>query len=479
MNYLYEAVDPSGQTVLGKIEATDEVEVRRQLTQMGYRPQTVAMAQPPAANLLVNQPSVAGSIAVANPARNGMQNVAQTATRANGLTQPATRASGVTLAGNAAKLGTRATPQFQSRTALNTRTNFLLNPVHPNASTLGGVSTRDLAFFFQQLAPLTKSGMSIYAVLDNLAARTPNKNLAQTAREMAEAARKGQRITDVMELYPRIYPGHIVGMVRAGEAGGFMEIALAEIALNYEQNIALYKGMWLPKLLASQAFYIVPIIVPLMPCLLHSFDLAANMALYLKWELVLLPATFLLHLLFLRSLRQAQLPQYRRFRDSLSLRIPAFGNLQRTVALSAFVRMLRRLHQSGVAPIQAWECAMNTADNVVIRERLASSYESMNQGASFADAFAATGLFDNQIENLVITGQQSGDIVASLDSAADYYQDSVYEATTRARRFMWSLAMITMLVVGGGALLWFVHSYFAGIFGFVDREFSSQVRLLF
>ncbi len=460
MDYLYEAVDASGRTVMGKIEANDEVEVRRKLTLMGYRPQTIAATQA----LQGASRTGAGSVAVAaNSARSVMQNGAQTAARS----------SGITMAGNAAKVSTRTATQSQSRTASTTRSNFLLNPVNPNASKLGGVSTRDLAFYFQQLAPLVKSGMTIYAALDNLAGRTPNKNLAQTAHEMAETARKGNRISDVMEHYPRIYPDHIVGMVRAGETGGFLEIALAEIALNFEQNIALYKGMWLPKLMASQALYVLPIAIPFMPCLLASFDLAANAMLYLKWELVLLPATALLHFLILHSARQARLPQYRRFRDSMSLRLPAFGNLQRVAALSAFVRMLRRLHQAGVAPIQAWECAMNTTDNVVIRERLASSYEMMNHGASFSDAFAATELFDNQIENLVITGQHSGEIVESLDKAADHYQEAVYDATTRAKRVMLSMGLTTMLVLGGGALLWVVHSYFHGIFDFVDKQFAT------
>lgn len=457
MDYLYEAVDSSGRTVMGKIEANDEVEVRRKLTQMGYRAQTVAAAQNTAVNAVTPRPAGLGATAVtASSGRSAMQTGAQTAARS----------SGITLAGNAAKLSARTTAQTQSqsRTSTAARSNFLLNPVNPNASKLGGVSTRDLAFYFQQLAPLTKSGMTIYAALDNLAARTPNKNLAQTAREMAEAARKGQRISDTMELYPRIYPDHIVGMVRAGEMGGFLEIALAEIALNFEQNIALYKGMWIPKLMASQAIYLLPIIIPFMPCLFRSLDVAANMALYLKWELVLLPLTALLHLLILRSAKQARLPQYRRFRDSMSLRIPAFGNLQRVAALSAFVRMLRRLHHAGVAPIQAWECAMNTADNVIIREKLASSYDKMNQGASFSDAFAATGLFDNQIENLIITGQHSGEIVESLDKAADHYQERVFDATVRAKRTMVSMGLITMLVIGGGALAWLEHSYFKGMF---------------
>ena len=113
---------------------------------------------------------------------------------------------------------------------------------------------------------------------------------------------------------------------------------------------------------------------------------------------------------------------------------------------------------------------MNTADNVIIREKLASSYERMNQGASFSDAFAATGLFDNQIENLIITGQHSGEIVESLDRAAEHYQEAVYDATLRTRRVLLSMGLITMLVLGGTALAFLEHGYFQGMFKLTDPD---------
>ncbi len=465
MDYLYEAVDSSGKTIMGRIEAKDEGEVQRKLTYMGYSPQSIAPIQtaPVAANTRGQ-----GSVAVAaNPARTLPQTVAQNGSVA--------RSSSITLAGNAAKLNARVVTQAPAAP----RQNFLINPVNPNASKMGGVPTKDLMFFFQQLAPLVKSGMTIYAALDNLAHRTKNKNLAQTAHEMAEAARTGQRVSDVMELYPRIYPDHIMGMVRAGETGGFLEIALAEIALNFEQNLALYKWMWVPKLLATQSLYVLAVVIPLMPCLFASMDIAANMLLYVKWELLLLPIAFGVQMLIKFLVQQAQLPQYRRFRDGMSLKFPAFGNLQREAALSAFVRMLRRLYHAGVPPIQAWECAMNTVANVVLRERLGNSYLMMQQGASLSDAFSATGLFDNQIENLVITGQQSGEVVESLDKAADYYQEQLQVAAVRARRVMFSMGLTTMLVLGGAAVCWLTYSEYHSMFKWVDDNFKADYLPLY
>src|SRR5579862_8526587 len=45
MNYFYEAIDTTGNSVVGKIEATDETEVQNKLAQMGYRVQSVAASQ--------------------------------------------------------------------------------------------------------------------------------------------------------------------------------------------------------------------------------------------------------------------------------------------------------------------------------------------------------------------------------------------------------------------------------------------------
>ncbi len=164
------------------------------------------------------------------------------------------------------------------------------------------------------------------------------------------------------------------------------------------------------------------------------------------------------------------MPQYRYLRDSWSLKIPAFGNLQREVAVRNFLRMLRRLYHAGVAPIHAWEGAMNTASNVVVRDQLARSYELMQSGASLPEAFQATGLFANQVEQMVFTGQQSGQVMEMLDQAQAYYEEKVEIATGKARFMMFRIGLLAMLIFGGGALIWMMHSYYAAVFHVVETE---------
>ena len=374
------------------------------------------------------------------------------------------------LSGNAAKTSTKARTKTTQATAPST--SGVLPPI-ANASKLGGASSRDLMLFFQQLASLVKSGMTINSALDNLGPRTRNANISKTAREMADAAKAGGRVSDVMARYPRIYPDHVVGMVRAGELGGFLEIALAEIAYTYEQNIALYKGAWIPKFLALQAFLALPLGLPLMSSILKvrpggNLDMKANLHDYIIQAAIQFVICGILYFLVVFGVKQLQLPQFRRFRDNLSLKMPPFGALQRQAALANFVRMLRRLYQAGVSPTQAWEGAMWTASNVVIREKLAGSYDMMQKGASFADAFTATGLFHDSIEQLLVTGQASGQMPEMLDQAAGYYQEQVEESASKVRRAMFLWGIRAMLVFGGILICYVAYSYFHGMFNFVD-----------
>jgi type IV pilus assembly protein PilC len=488
MNFLYEAIDTTGQTVLGKIDATDATEAQRKLLQMGYRPQSLA---PTAAVAPINVTTMPGlpvadrtvaGVRLPTPTPSAQHSAPNTQYRtpdhlntqypASNLqvSAPSQRTGGITLAGNAA------------HSARQNKTTGPQSPATshqpPTTSSLGGVSTRDLMLFFQQLASLVKSGMTIYTALENLAPRTANKNLSQVAREMAQAAHRGDRISDVMAHYPIIFPEHIIGTVRAGELGGFLEIVLAEIALNYEQNIALYRGSWIPKFMTTQAFFMIPFVQPLFGSLFRvtdgNLDFAANLALY--FQLVFLrnlPIAFLLYFGVKWGARRLQLPQFRRKRDEWSLRVPPFGDLQRQVALSTFVRMLRRLYRAGVAPIQAWEGAMNTSSNVVIRDQLAASYSLMQQGVALPEAFQATGLFNNSIEQLMVTGHHSGEIENSLDQAASFYQEQAEESAKKARFAMLRYGILAMMVFGGAAMIWLAKTYFGGMFSAVESMFPE------
>ena len=117
---------------------------------------------------------------------------------------------------------------------------------------------------------------------------------------------------------------------------------------------------------------------------------------------------------------------------------------------------------------------MNTSSNLVIREKLADSYGMMQQGSSLPDAFAATGLFTNSVDQLIMTGHHSGEIVESLDKIAEYYDQEVQQATRKSQFMIFRLGVLAMIILGGGAMIWMAHTYFSGIFDYVDKMFATD-----
>lgn len=504
MNFLFEAVDETGLPVFGKIEAADVAEAEQQLQTRGLRPQSVAPAavmrdttpyMPPLGRTTVmprsgtatatsydsptvqdrvnNSPEMqelTGIGTVTNVPRSLPLSVTP---QANTVTpQPArvTNTRRINLAGNAARVQANVRPSANVPPY-----GEAAGPEVQEGSTLGGVKTKELMAFFRQLSSLVHSGITLFGALDNLAARTPNANLAHSARDMAQAARNGQFVSDVMERYPRIFEEHIVGLMRAGERGGFVEIALAEIAETYNATIELARHARIPRMMAVQAFLVLPFVIPLFPILFSSLDIHANMMKYVQVVVfVSLPISLLMLGAMVLGFRTLQLPKYRHLRDKWALRVPGLGKLQREIAVRTFLRMIRRLYAAGVSPMYAWEGAMNTAVNVVLREQLQQAYGLMQSGASLADAFLATGLFANQVEQLVITGQQSGQMVEMLDQATMIYEQRVDDATGRARYLMMRAGVMCMIVFGGLAMIWMMKSYFAGIFHIVDSFESGN-----
>lgn len=402
--FRYEAVDRAGKIVMGTMDAPSEAVVSARLSQMGYQAQKVIAAQSAAAAKAAN--------------RTGSQPALP-----NAQSLPPTAASGT------------ATP-------------------------------KELSLFYRQFAALVRSGITLFSALENLGPRTPNLALSQTTREMAEAARRGGRISDVMEKYPRLYAPHVVASVRAAEKGGFIEIVLDEVALEYEQEIAFYKGMAIARWSIIQGLIAIAVAQPVFPHLFTERNVVLYLQLVFLRNIPILLALVGAGKLYLWWLQQ---PPQRERRDALMLRLPVFGDLARQRSLAAFIRMLRRLFAAGIGPINAWEGAMNVAPNAIIRNRLNEAYGIMQQNVPLHEAFAQTGLFANEAEQLLATGVVSGAMVDMLDRVAEYYQANVDRAFENSRYTMKRIAGVTVIVLVGVLLIVFVNNYFASVFEYGDK----------
>ena len=98
------------------------------------------------------------------------------------------------------------------------------------------VGSNDVALFTRQLADLMRAGVPLNRALNTLATQTTNLTLSETLRDLEKQVAGGATLYEALSKYPKIFSGLYLSMVRAGEAGGFLEDVLHRLAIFIEKD---------------------------------------------------------------------------------------------------------------------------------------------------------------------------------------------------------------------------------------------------
>lgn len=326
----------------------------------------------------------------------------------------------------------------------------------PVVSTISGLTpaakAEDLGLFFRQMAALLSSGMTLAAALANLAPRTANAGLQSAGLEMARNVGQGASWAGELARTNGLIPEHIVGLIAAGEAGGFLPFACEEAALGAEQDAALRQGLGWVRFLIWQSVWSVLLFQPLFPSIdtKHFENIKGHALTYLKWEAFLcVPLGIGMHLFAHLGGKWWASPAGRHTRDSLSLKIPVMAKLHRARALASFTRVLSRLLRAGVTSSVAYEAAANAVPNSLLRTQLLRGLPEIRAARGLDAAIQATGLMHHDPIQLLVTGQQTGTLTESLDQVTALYQEEAARATELARKAQKQLAAVLTLVSMG------------------------------
>jgi type IV pilus assembly protein PilC len=120
------------------------------------------------------------------------------------------------------------------------------------------IKLKDLAVMARQMATMIGAGLSLLRALNILAEQTESKPLARIFGEIRNEVESGVSTSDAFAKHAEVFPPLMISMVRAGEAGGFLEGALESIADNFEKEVKL-KG----KIKSAMTYPVIVLIMSL------------------------------------------------------------------------------------------------------------------------------------------------------------------------------------------------------------------------
>jgi len=136
------------------------------------------------------------------------------------------------------------------------------------------------------------------------------------------------------------------------------------------------------------------------------------------------------------------------------LRIPALGELVRTINAGRFARTLGTMLQSGVPMLRSLDTAKQIVSNVLIQNAIEDAKKAVTEGESLAATLKKSGQFPPTMIHMTAVGERAGQLEQMLERVAITYET---EVDTKLSRFT-SLLEPLMLVVMGGAVAFIVFS---------------------
>jgi general secretion pathway protein F len=325
-------------------------------------------------------------------------------------------------------------------------------------------SRRDLAIVFQCIAALVSAGVPLeraVASSEALARGALRDTLADARRHL----REGEGLAQALGAARGVVPGLVLGMLRAGERGSQLPLALTQVATHLEQEAELVarvrQALAYPLLLAIvgivSVLVIGTVIVPRFAELLGDLGqelplatrilLIGSSALSHYWFL-LVPAVAGVVALGVEVMRR---PVSRRTTEETLLRAPLIGPVRLALATARIARALGGMLAAGMPLLAALDAAREAAGDLAVADRLRRARERVAEGAPLSASLEREGALAASALQLVQVGESSGRLGEMARRAGDL-------AVQEAERGMKTLVTLVepALIVAFGGLVAFV-----------------------
>lgn len=291
------------------------------------------------------------------------------------------------------------------------------------------VSAKELENFTRLLSSLLAAGVPLSRALVILCKEASNPVSAAKWREVHDLVIDGMSLADAMAKSPETFPRVYTAMVEAGEAGGFLDVVLAQIAefqaREKDLKAKVMTAMLYPAILLVLA---ILVLVVLMTFFIPKFQNVFNSihgTLPLITQVIIgashairsyglfVAAGVLGVVLLVRNWFASE--KGKRVWETFLLRAPIVGPLTAQFAMARFCRMLGTLLGAGVPLIHGLNVARKSIGNQVLVDAVGRSIEGVQQGGRLGQSLAdCKDLFPGSVLEMISVAEESGRLDVEL-----------------------------------------------------------------
>ncbi|OGY30234.1 MAG: hypothetical protein A3F35_03240 [Candidatus Woykebacteria bacterium RIFCSPHIGHO2_12_FULL_45_10] len=324
---------------------------------------------------------------------------------------------------------------------------------------LKNVNLSTQANFTRQLATMIVSGLPLTDALVVLQKQTENEKMREIITSLANEIQAGNTFASALAKHSNVFSAAYINIVRSGEASGTLDSVLQKLADNLEREREFQSKV--------KGAFVYPIIIMIAMALVTSimmiFVVPKLTELYVSLKVNLpLPTIILIALSkFMSSFWWLIIiaivgltSAYRRYRktphgslviDTLLMKIPVMGKLNRDSSMTELTRTLGSLVGAGVPILEALKIAGEVATNAVHRRAVSRAATLVEKGTTLSKAIAQEAVFPPILPQMIAVGEETGKMDDVLEKLAHYFD---VEVEQQVKNLTTALEPIIMVILG-------------------------------
>jgi len=331
------------------------------------------------------------------------------------------------------------------------------NILFSNQTTLfQNIKLRDLTIFYRQFSTMVNAGLTLVNSLDILTEQVENKALSNIIKIVKSDIEAGFTLSNAMAKHPQVFSELYISMIRAGEVGGVLDEILKKIADLMEKEFAIKQKI--KSAMAYPSFVIGA--AALMTIFMLTFILPQFVGVFAQFggELPALTQFFVtltylfnkywyIFFMVIGGLTFAFLAYVKTTNgklnfDKFKLSAPIFGEINRKGAIARFTRIFGTLIKSGVPILEALSVSSNAIGNLVISKAVLDAKIKIKEGQSISGPLAASGVFPPMVTQMIMVGEESGELEEMLVNVANFYDQEVDRTVEKLTAIIEPLMMV-------------------------------------
>lgn len=347
------------------------------------------------------------------------------------------------------------------------------NAAKPASKTLGQwlksldsnatITTKDRMFFTEQLILLLETGTSLHAALLALKTQADKPAMQQLLDDVMTDISEGKSFSFALSRHADVFDTTYVNLISASESGGFMHEVLAQLLQMEEKREELRNT--LVSAFTYPAFLIVfsiSVVIFVLVVVFPKFgDMFASIHDQLPATTIILMATsdFLIKywapllitivavMLFLRywMMQPAGIQRL----DHFKLSAPIIKDVFVKLYLVQTLKVMSMSLNNGVSIMDTLTACKHVVKNTVFQRFLVDVETHVQEGAGVAAGFSKAKFIPPIVEQMIITGEESGNLPKVMARVADYYERELTQRLAVLSKLAEPIMLLVMgLVVG-------------------------------